>query len=345
MDYRRLGASGLKVSPLCLGTMMFAARTEEAEAARILDLAREAGVNFIDTADAYAKGAGEEMVGRLIKADRESWVLASKAANPMGPGPNQRGLGRKWLMTAVDDSLRRLGTDYLDIYYLHKDDAGTPLEETLRAIGDIVAAGKARYFGVSNYRGWRIAEVVHLARALGIAGPVVCQPYYNALNRQPEVEVLPVCGHHGIGVAPYSPLARGVLTGKYEPGAPPPEATRAGRQDRRMMETEFRPESLEIAQQVEAHAEGRGMTPGQWALLWVLANPLVTAPIAGPRTAEQWTENLGALRHDWTAEDEAFLDSLVPPGHPSTPGYSDPQYPITGRPVGVRGDRGAGGAA
>jgi aryl-alcohol dehydrogenase-like predicted oxidoreductase len=258
MDYRRLGASGLKASPLCLGTMKFAARTEEAEAARILDLAREAGVNFIDTADAYAKGAGEEMVGRLIKADRESWVLASKAANPMGPGPNQRGLGRKWLMTAVDDSL---------------------------------------------------------------------------------------CGHHGIGVAPYSPLARGVLTGKYEPGAPPPEATRAGRQDRRMMETEFRPESLEIAQQVEAHAEGRGMTPGQWALLWVLANPLVTAPIAGPRTAEQWTENLGALRHDWTAEDEAFLDSLVPPGHPSTPGYSDPQYPITGRPVGVRGDRGAGGAA
>ncbi|MDH3593844.1 MAG: aldo/keto reductase [Rhodospirillales bacterium] len=334
MDYRTLGASGLKVSPICLGTMMFAGRTEEAEAARIVDLAREAGVNFIDTADVYSRGACEEMVGRLIKADREAWVLASKAGNAMGKGPNQGGLGRKWLMTAIDDSLRRLGTDYLDIYYLHKDDAETPLEETLSAIGDIIAAGKARFFGVSNYRGWRIAEIVQLASALGIAGPVVCQPYYNAMNRQPEVEVLPACGHHGIGVAPYSPLARGVLTGKYAPGAEPSDETRAGRQDERMMETEFRPESLEIARKVKERAEVRGMTPGQWALNWVLANPLVTAPIAGPRTVEQWSENLGALEHDWSAEDEAFLDALVPPGHPSTPGYSDPKYPITGRPVG-----------
>ncbi len=333
MEYRNLGASGLKVSPLCLGTMMFAARTEEGEAARIVDLAREAGVNFIDTADVYSKGACEEMVGRLIKADREAWVLASKAGNAMGPGPNRGGLGRKWLMTAIDDSLRRLGTDYLDIYYLHRDDAETPLEETLSAIGDIVAAGKARFFGVSNYRGWRIAEIVHLASALGIAGPVVCQPYYNAMNRQPEVEVLPACGHHGLGVAPYSPLARGVLTGKYAPGAAPPDGTRAGRNDERMMETEFRPESLEIARKVKERAEARGMTPGQWALGWVLANPLITAPIAGPRTPEQWAENLGALAHEWNEEDEAFLDALVPPGHPSTPGYSDPKYPITGRPA------------
>jgi aryl-alcohol dehydrogenase-like predicted oxidoreductase len=334
MNYRNLGASGLKVSPICLGTMMFGHRTEEAEAARIVDMAREAGVNFIDTADVYSKGACEEVVGRLIKADRADWVLASKAGNAMGPGPNRGGLGRKWLMTAIDDSLKRLGTDYLDIYYLHKDDAETPLEETLSAIGDIVAAGKARFFGVSNYRGWRIAEVVHFSGALGIAAPVVCQPYYNALNRQPEVEVLPACGHHGIGVAPYSPLARGVLTSKYAPGAAPPDETRAGRNDARMMETEFRPESLEIAQQIKARAEERGMTPGQWALLWLLANPLITAPIAGPRTVEQWTENLRALEQDWIEEDEAFLDALVPPGHPSTPGYSDPKYPITGRPVG-----------
>ncbi len=333
MDYRTLGASGLKVSPICLGTMMFAGRTEEAEAERIVGIAREAGVNFIDTADVYSTGACEEMVGRLIKADRQDWVLASKAGNPMGPGPNQGGLGRKWLMQAIDGSLARLGTDHLDIYYLHKDDAQTPLEETLSAIGDIIAAGKARFFGVSNYRGWRIAEIVHLSSALGIAGPVVCQPYYNALNREPEVEVLPVCGHHGLGVAPYSPLARGVLTGKYAPGAAPPVETRAGRKDERMMETEFRPESLEIAQKIKARAEARGLTPGQWALLWSLANPLITAPIAGPRTTEQWAENLGALEHAWDPEDEAFLDALVPPGHPSTPGYSDPKYPITGRPV------------
>jgi aryl-alcohol dehydrogenase-like predicted oxidoreductase len=332
MDYRTLGASGLKVSPICLGTMMFAGRTEEAEAARIVGMAREVGVNFIDTADVYSKGACEEMVGRLIKADRSAWVLASKAGNPMGPGPNQGGLGRKWLMTAIDDSLRRLGTDYLDIYYLHRDDVETPLEETLSAIGDIIAAGKARFFGVSNYRGWRIAEIVHLSSALGIAGPVVCQPYYNALNREPEVEVLPACGHHGLGVAPYSPLARGVLTGKYAPGAAPPDETRAGRKDERMMETEFRPESLEIAQKIKARAEARGLTPGQWALLWSLANPLITAPIAGPRTTGQWAENLGALELSWDAEDEAFLDALVPPGPPSTPGYSDPKYPITGRP-------------
>ena len=252
----------------------------------------------------------------------------------MGPGPNERGLGRKWLMTAIDDSLRRLGTDYLDIYYLHLEDHETPMEETVSALGEIVGSGKARYWGVSNFRGWRIAEIVHLADEIGLDRPVVCQPYYNAMNRMPEVEVLPACAHHGIGVVPYSPLARGVLTGKYLPGSEPPGDTRAGRQDTRMMQTEFREESLVIAQKIKAHAEARGMTSGQWAFNWVLANPIVTAPICGPRTAAQWAENLGALEHDWTPEDEAFLDALVPLGHPSTPGYSDPRYPITGRPVG-----------
>ncbi len=333
MDYRNLGASGLMVSPICLGTMMFADRTDEAEATRIVAAARDAGVNFIDTADVYSQGASEEMVGRLIRDDRADWVLATKAGNAMGEGPNRSGLGRRWLMTAIDHSLRRLGTDHVDIYYLHRDDTATPLEETLGAVGDIIAAGKARFFGLSNYFGWRISEVAHLCAALGTAGPVVCQPYYNALNRQPEVEVLPACGHHGIGVVPYSPLARGVLTGKYKPGDPPPGETRAGRADKRMMETEFRQESLEIAQKIKDRAESRGMTAGQWALNWLLANPLVTAPIAGPRTLEQWQENLGALEHDWDPEDEAFLDALVPLGHPSTPGYSDPAYPITGRPV------------
>lgn len=331
--HRRLGASGLWVSPICLGTMMFGDRCDEATAGRIVAAAAEAGVNFIDTADVYAEGGSERIVGRLIASERHRWVLATKAGNPMGRDPNRTGLGRKWLLQAIDESLARLGTDYVDVFYLHKPDPGTPLEESLGAVADIVAAGKARYFGLSNFRGWQHAEIVRLCEAIGLARPVVSQPYYNAMNRTPEVEVLPACGHYGIGVVPYSPLARGVLTGKYPPEAAPPEGSRAERRDARMLETEFRRESLLHAQKIKARAESRGMTAGQFALSWVLANPLVSAVLAGPRTAEQWQEYLGALAHALTPEDEAFLDSLVPPGHPSTPGYSDPKYPITGRPA------------
>lgn len=331
--HRRLGASGLWVSPICLGTMMFGDRCDEATAGRIVAAAAAAGVNFIDTADVYAEGESERIVGRLIASERHRWVLATKAGNPMGRDPNRTGLGRKWLLQAIDDSLARLGTDYVDVFYLHKPDPGTPLEESLGAVADIVAAGKARYFGLSNFRGWQHAEIMRLCEAIGLARPVVSQPYYNAMNRTPEVEVLPACGHYGIGVVPYSPLARGVLTGKYDPEAAPPEGSRAERKDSRMLETEFRRESLLHAQKIKARAESRGMTAGQFALNWVLANPLVSAVLAGPRTEEQWQEYLGALAHALTAEDEAFLDSLVPPGHPSTPGYSDPKYPITGRPA------------
>ena len=333
MHLRNLGQSGLRVSPICLGTMMFGYRSDEATAKRIVARARHAGINFIDTADAYAKGASEEITGRAIAEDRDRWVLATKAGNAMGDDPLQTGLSRKWLLRAIDDSLNRLGTDYLDIYYLHKPDHDTPLAETIRAIGDIIAAGKTPHFGLRNFRGWEHAEVVRLCDELGVDRPVVSQPYYNAMNRMPEVEVLPACGHYGIGVVPYSPLARGVLTGKYQPGQAAPAETRAGRKDRRMMESEFRAESLVCAQAIKARAEARGMTAGQFALNWVLANPLIGSVLAGPRTMEQWDEYLGALDHALTPEDEDFMDALVPIGHPSTPGYSDPQYPITGRPV------------
>jgi aryl-alcohol dehydrogenase (NADP+) len=333
MNTRKLGKSGLLVSPICLGTMMFGARSDEAASKRIVARAREAGINFIDTADAYSKGVSEEITGRAIAEDRERWVLATKAGNAMGSDPHQTGLSRKWLLRAIDESLDRLGTDYVDIYYLHKPDETTPLEETLSAVGDLLASGKARYFGISNFRGWQHAEVVRLCDDLGIDRPVASQPYYNAMNRMPEVEVLPACGHYGIGVVPYSPLARGVLTGKYQPGEAAPAETRAGRKDRRMMESEFRAESLERAQVIKARAEAHGMTAGQFALNWVLANPLIGSVLAGPRTVEQWDEYLGALDHALTPEDEDFMDALVPTGHPSTPGYSDPQYPITGRPV------------
>ncbi len=331
MIYRNLGRSGLKVSPLCLGTMMFGGQTDEPTSGRIIASAREAGVNFVDTADVYNEGRSEEIVGRAIAADRSRWVLATKVANPMGDGPNDRGLSRRHVLAACEASLRRLGTDVIDVYYLHKEDHGTPLGETVRALADLVRAGKIRYVGLSNYRGWRVAEICRLCDEAGIDRPVVSQPYYNALNRMPEVEHLPACGHYGLGVVPYSPLARGILTGKYDPASPPSTDTRAGRQDKRMLETEWRPESLAIAQELRRHAEARGITAGQFAVAWVLNNALVSAAIGGPRTEAQWQDYLGAVDYAFTPEDEALVDGLVVPGHPSTPGYTDPAYPLEGR--------------
>ena len=331
MDYRNLGRSGLKVSPLCLGTMMFGGPTTEADAGEIIAKARDAGFNFIDTADVYVDGVSEQIVGRAIAADRDRWVLATKLCNAMGSGPNDRGLSRKWVVQAAEASLKRLGTDYIDVYYLHKEDLSTPLDETIRAIADLVRQGKIRYFGVSNYRSWRVAEICRLADQMGIDRPVVSQPYYNAMNRVPEVEHLPACGFYGLGVVPYSPLARGVLTGKYSPDAPPPNDSRVARQDKRILQTEWRRESLVLAQEIKAHAEKQGITAGQFAINWVLNNRLITAAIAGPRTLEQWDDYVGALTYRFTAEDEDLIDRLVPTGHPSTPGYSDPAYPIEGR--------------
>ncbi len=333
MDYRNLGRSGLQVSPLCLGTMMFGGATDEPTSVRIIGQARDAGINFIDTADVYNDGRAEEITGRAIRAERERWVLATKLCNATGSGPNDRGLSRRYVFQAAAASLKRLGTDWIDIYYLHKEDLGTPLDETVRAMGDLMRAGMIRYFGLSNFRAWRVAEICNLCDRMGIDRPVVSQPYYNAMNRMPEVEHLPACGHYGLGVVPYSPLARGVLSGKYDPDAPPPNDSRAARQDSRLMQTEWRRESLIIARVFKAHAEARGITAGQFALAWVLNNRLVTASIAGPRTEAQMADYLGALAYRLTAEDEALVDAHVPMGHPSTPGYTDPAYPIEGRPA------------
>jgi aryl-alcohol dehydrogenase (NADP+) len=331
MEYRTLGASGLRVSPLCLGAMMFGGATDEPIAARIIGKALHAGINLIDTADAYNAGRSEEITGRAIRPQRDQWVLATKIASPMGKGPNQHGLSRKWALEAVAASLRRLGTDYIDICYLHKEDHDTPLAETVRAMADLIRQGKIRYFGLSNYRAWRVAEICNLCDRLGIDRPVVSQPYYNAMNRMPEVEHLPACAYYGLGVVPYSPLARGVLTGKYDPEGPPAGETRAARKDPRMMETEWRPESLRLAQTIKRHAEAQGVSPARFAVAWVLNNRLVTAAIAGPRTEDQWDEYLGALDYRFTAADEALVDSLVVTGHASSPGYNDPAYPIEGR--------------
>jgi aryl-alcohol dehydrogenase-like predicted oxidoreductase len=334
MEYRRLGKSGLEVSIVCLGTMMFGDRTGAREANEIVAHALGAGVNFIDTADVYANGESETITGAAIGPQRERWILATKVGNVMKGDENRApfsgGASRRWILAACDASLRRLRTDYVDIYYLHIDDANTPLDETAAAMGTLIDSGKIRNFGVSNFRGWRIAEIMRCCERQNVAPPIVCQPYYNLLNRMPEVEVLAACDHYGIGVASYSPIARGVLTGKYAGGAIPGDS-RAARSDRRLMQTEFRTESFAIAQQLAAHAAKTARTPVQFALAWLWANRIVTSVIAGPRTLDQWRDYVAAIGTQWSAEDEALVDSLVHPGHASTPGYSDPQYPIYGR--------------
>ncbi len=329
MQYRTLGRSPLKVSTLCLGTMMFGDQTDLAEARNIVAHAAANGVNFIDTADVYTTGKSETMLGELLAGSRHAWVLATKVGNKMSDAPNESHYSRSWMMRACEASLKRLGTDYIDIYYLHRDFNGMDLEEPLRSLDALLRAGKIRAWGISNFRGWRIAETVHLARALNMPAPVVCQPYYNLLNRQPEVEVLPACAAHGIGVVPYSPIARGVLAGKYAPGAKPAVGSRAARGDKRIMETEFREESLALAQTLQRHCVEKGVSLAHFACAWVLASKAVTSVIAGPRTLAQWQDYFGAVDCPITAQDEALVDSLVRPGHPSTPGFNDPSYPLT----------------
>jgi len=331
MQYRTLGKSPLKVSTLCLGTMMFGDQTTQAEAKRIGAHAREHGVNFIDTADVYTTGRSEVIVGEVLKGRRHDWILATKAGNKMSERVNEVQYSRTWLTRECEESLTRLKTDHIDIYYLHRDFNGMDLEEPLRALEALLRAGRIRYWGVSNFRGWRIAEMVRLAREMNMPGPVVCQPYYNLLNRQPEVEVLPACANYGIGVVPYSPIARGVLTGKYTPGKKPAAGTRAGRGDKRILQTEFREESLLIAQELQKQCKKKGVALQHFATAWVLAHHAVSSVIAGPRTLDQWRDYFAALECTITAEDEALVNSLVSPGHPSTPGYNDPAYPLNHR--------------
>jgi aryl-alcohol dehydrogenase-like predicted oxidoreductase len=331
MRYHVLGSSGIQVSEICLGAMMFGGATDEAESRRIIDHAADLGTNFIDTADVYADGRSEAIVGAAIKSTRADWVLATKAGQRSGPMVTDTGLSRRHLMRSADDSLKRLGLDHIDLYYIHRADADTAWEQVVATFGDLIRAGKVREWGLSNVRGWHIAHVAHLCRQMAVPQPVALQPCYNVMNRQPEVELMPAARHFGLGVVPYSPLARGVLSGKYRANQTADPGSRAARQDKRMMETEWRPESLIIAERLKAHAEARGAALAHWATAWVLNNAAVASVIAGPRTFEQWTSYLGALDYQWTAEDEALADSLVATGHPSTPGYNDPAYPVEGR--------------
>jgi len=332
MDYRLLGRTGVRVSPLCLGTMMFGAQTTEADSIRIIHKALDLGINFVDTADMYGVGESERVVGKAIAEKRGQVVLATKGKNKMGEGPNDWGTSRLHMRQALDASLKRLNTDYIDLYYIHAPDYDTPIEETLRFLDDAVHQGKILYPACSNFRAWRVCEALWTSDKLGLARLAAVQPLYNLVNRDVEVELLPLAKEHGLGVVTYSPLARGILTAKYKPGEAFPEGSRAARNDKRMGEAELRDESLAISQQLADHCKARNVAPSQFALAWCLANPIITSVILGPRTMEQFDDNLAALNVRLTAEDEDFVDRLVPPGEHSGKGFRDPQYPITGRP-------------
>ncbi|WNK00855.1 aldo/keto reductase [Thalassospiraceae bacterium LMO-JJ14] len=332
MKYAGLGTSGLKVSPICLGAMTFGKQTSPQVAAKMVGLARDAGVNFIDTAESYVMGESEKIVGKLIKKDRSDWVVATKlGSKAVGDGPNQRGLSRAWMIDGLNASLKRLGTDYVDIYYLHRADPTTPLVETLETMGELIRAGKVRYWGFSNFRAWKIADMVHLCRELGVPKPVIAQPFYNAIYRVPELEYLPACQEFGIGVVPYSPLARGVLTGKYGLDVGSAKDTKRGAGEIDTYGDVYTRDCLRIAAKIKARAQARGMTAGDMAINWLLNNRIVSSIVTGPRTLAHWKAYLGALEHAFTAADEAFFEKLVPGCYPLGIGYTEQKDPPQGR--------------
>lgn len=334
MDYRNLGKSGVRVSRVCLGTMMFGGQTSEADSIRITHQAMDDGINFIDTADMYNAGQSEVVIGKAIADRRDRVILATKGRAKMGDGPNDFGASRVHMKRALDESLRRLKTDYVDVYYIHTPDYSTPIEETLRALDDVVRAGKVHYIACSNFRAWRLCEALWTSDRLNLNAISCMQPLYNIVNRDVEVELLPLCQTHGIGVVSYSPLARGILSGKYRPGESFPEGSRAARKDARMLQAELRDSSLEASQAIAKYCEEtKKCAASQFAIAWCLANPILTSVIVGPRTAEQYADNMGALNIEITAEDEAFVDSVIPPGEHSGKGFQDSAYPVLGRPT------------
>ena len=331
MEYRTLGRAGVNVSPLCLGTMMFGGPTNEKDSIRIIHKSLDAGINFMDTANVYNDGESERIIGKAVRENREKWVIATKVHGSMGEDVNASGSHRFNIMSAVEASLKRLDTDHIDVYYLHRWDASTRIAESLRALDDCVRQGKVRYIACSNFEAWRVCEAFWTSEKYGLEEFVCVQPLYNIVNRDPEVELLPFCEKYGVGVVPYSPLARGVLAGKYLSGKKPPAGSRAARKDRRILQTELREESYEVAQKLKPLADAHGKTLTQFSLAWVLANPTITSVIIGPRTMAQLEDNLGCLDCTPTETDETTINELVPPGEHTGKGYNDPAYPVLGR--------------
>lgn len=315
MEYRRLGSAGLKVSVLCLGTMQFRWTTDEATSYAVLDAFRDAGGNFLDTADIYSNwaeglrgGEAEAVIGQWLKrrGGRADMVVATKARGEMWPGPNGEGLSRAHLLRACEDSLRRLGTDYIDLYQLHWPDRDTPIEETLRALDDLVRAGKVRYVGCSNYAGWELMEALLLARQAGLAEFATVQPHWSLVHRAEfERDAYHVVRKYGLGVIPYSPLGAGFLTGKYRRGQPSPESQRRGRVQRYLTDKNFA-----LLDKLDEIGQAHGKTAAQVALAWLLAQPNVTAPIVGANTPAQLAESLGAAGLVLAAAELCAIDEL-----------------------------------
>jgi aryl-alcohol dehydrogenase-like predicted oxidoreductase len=310
MEYRYLGATGLKVSELCLGAMTFGRESSEEVSRQILDRFVEAGGNFIDTADVYSRGASEAVVGRwLAGKQRDDLVIATKVRFPMGEGPNDVGLSRKHILSSVDQSLRRLGTEYIDLYQVHCWDHSTPLEETLSTLDSLVRSGKVRYIGASNYAGWQLQKAIDLSRRMGWEPFVCLQPQYNLLCRPTEWELLPVCQNEGLGVIPWSPLRGGWLSGKYRRGmTEPPAGTRVAVAEEQGWSESWSAYNNErtwsLLDTLFAVAEEAGKSPAQVAINWLLRQPGVTAPIIGARTMPQLETNLGSA--GWQLDEHAM---------------------------------------
>ncbi len=320
MDTVRFGSTGLKVSRLCLGTMTFGLQCDEKTSYAILDRAAEGGINFIDTADAYplggtadTAGGSEAIVGKWLRGKREDFVIATKCHGRMGPNPWNAGLSRKHILEAMDASLQRLQTDYVDLFQLHHPDPDTLMDESLSAMDDLVRSGKVRYIGVSNHPAWKITRAIGRSELLGIARFVSVQPRYSLLFREMERDMFPMCAEEGLAVIPYNPLAGGLLTGKHKHDAPPPEGTRftlgtaAGNyQDRYWQDREF--SSVEALREIAAGAD-LGMV--KMAIAWVLANPVVTAPIIGASKPEQLDDSVAALGVTLSEDVKARLDEAT----------------------------------
>lgn len=319
MEYRKLGKSGLKVSELCLGTMTFGWTSDEQNAYQVFDAAFAAGINFIDTADVYSRwapgnpgGVAETYIGKWLKTKpRDQIVLATKVRGRMWDGPNGEGLSRVHIMKAIDDSLRRLQTDYVDLYQCHAPDDSTPLEETLRALDDLVHAGKVRYLGLSNYPAWQVERSLRISECEGLTSIVSIQPHYNLVWRaEYERELQPLCALEGIGVIPYSPLQGGFLTGKYRKGKPMPAGSR-GTGSERMTRLMNDDRNMQLLDEMEKIARAHGKTMSQVAIAWTLANPTITSPIIGANNVTQLNEILGVVGFRLSAEEKKQLDDVT----------------------------------
>jgi aryl-alcohol dehydrogenase-like predicted oxidoreductase len=317
MEYRNLGRCGLKVSEICLGTMTFGHVTDETEAKRIVDLAFDSGVTFFDTANTYSGGRSEELLGRVLEGRRQGAVLATKFTNPTGPGPNDSGMSRKHIMDTIEASLRRLQTDYVDIYYIHHLDTLTPLEEALRALDDLVHQGKVRYIACSNYEAWRLCEALWISETHNLARFVCLQPQYSLVVRDIEAELIPACQYKGLGVVVWAPLASGFLTGKYAPGQRNVPGSRSA-ENWAFFERFFAPSADQTLAELLAIAGELRRPPAQVALRWALQQPGITSTIVGARNAEQLRESLGASgwELDGTQQERLSRVSALPDRYP-----------------------------